>query len=196
MRFKSSTLIGSLGRGTASKPIGDIDLFVHLHVDKDLWETSYRSDSKKFLYRVREALNSTSTVQKIGAGGQAVRLFYADGLAVDVAAAEKYTSGDYGIPDGSGGWQTTNPLRHAEYLNERNALVSGDLKRVIQIAKQLNRAHSSRLSSFHLEMIAARTFASLGNDRRRALEVFFDFNRYNLSVQDPARDTAATFLRT
>lgn len=186
VRFQSSTLIGSLGRGTASKPVADIDLLVHLHVDMNLWETSYRGDSKKFLYRVRDALDSTSTVQKIGARGQAVRLFYTDGLTVDVAAVEKYTSGAYGIPDGSGGWLTTNPLKHEEYLNERNATVSGDIKRFIQIAKQWNRAHSSRLGSFHFEMLAARTFSSLDNDRRKALEIFFDHNSYNLSVQDPA----------
>lgn len=186
LRYKSATLIGSLGRGTASKPIDDIDLFVHIHVDTDLWEQSYRSDSKKYLYRVREALSATSTVQKIGARGQAVRLFYSDGLNVDVAAVEKYTSGSFAIPDGSGGWQTTNPIAHSEYLNRRNSELGGNLKRFIQVAKQWNRAHSSRLRSFHLEMLAAKTFSTLGSNRRAALEVFFSHAQYNLSVQDPA----------
>jgi hypothetical protein len=186
MRFKSATTIGSLGRGTASKPVDDLDLLVHIHVDNDLWERSYRHDSKNFLYRVREAVDATSTVQKIGARGQAVRLFYADGLNVDIAAVEKCTDGSYALPNGSGGWQTTNPIAHADYLNRRNAELSGDLKRFIQIAKQWNRAHSSRLSSFHLEMLAANTFSSLNNDRRNALEVFFNGIYYGLSVQDPA----------
>lgn len=186
VRFRKAWPIGSLGRKTASKPVADIDLLVHLHVDSKLWDESYRDDSTRFLYRIRNSLSSTSTVQKVGARGQAVRLFYSDGLTVDVAAVEKYSSGDYAIPNGSGGWQTTNPLRHAEYLDQRNAGVSGDLKRFIQIAKQWNIAHSSRLRSFHLEMLAASTFTSLDNDRRKALGVFFNTIHHNLSVQDPA----------
>jgi hypothetical protein len=186
VRFRKSWLIGSLGRKTASKPVADIDLLVYLDVEPKLWDEAYRDDSTKFLYRVRSSLSATSTVQKVGARGQAVRLFYSDGLTVDVAAVEKYTSGDYAIPNGSGGWLTTNPLRHAEYLDEENAKLSGDLKRFIQIAKQWNITHSSRLRSFHFEMLAAGTFTSLDNDRRKALEVFFDHIHYNLSVQDPA----------
>lgn len=186
VRFRKAWLIGSLGRKTATKPVADIDLLVHLHVDTKLWDETYGADSSKFLYRVRESLDSTSTVQKVGARGQAVRLFYTDGLTVDVAAVEKYSSGGYAIPNGSGGWLTTDPLRHAEYLDERNAMVTGDLKRFIQIAKQWNIAHSSHLRSFHFEMLAASTFSSLENDRRKALEKFFGHIHHNLSVQDPA----------
>lgn len=186
LKYQSTSLIGSFGRNTASRPFDDMDLFTHLHVDPDLWSKSYSTNSSEFLYRVRKVLNDASTVQKIGARGQAVRLFYSDGLIVDVAAVVKYTTGGYGIPDGSGGWLTTDPLKHAEYLNSQNAKLSGDLKRFIRIAKQWNRSHSRRLSSFHLEMLAARTFSELGTNSRAALRAFFDFNHYNLSVMDPA----------
>lgn len=184
--FQSAYLIGSLGRRTASNPVTDLDVMVHLHVDQALWDQSYSADSTKFFYRVRDGLEHATTVQKVGARGQAVRLFYTDGLTVDIAAVEKYSSGAYAIPNGTGGWLSTNPLRHAEYLNEQNANLSGDLKRFIKIVKQWNRAHSSRLHSFHLEMLAARTFSTLGSDTRAALKVFFNYNHYNLSVQDPA----------
>ncbi|WP_157108734.1 SMODS domain-containing nucleotidyltransferase [Aldersonia kunmingensis] len=186
MRFSTANVVGSLGRGTASKPFSDVDLLVRLVVDQDLWVQSYARDSSKFLYRVRTSLANTSTVAKIGARGQAVRLFYSDGLYVDVAAVEKYDTGAFAIPDGTGGWLSTNPLKHAEYLNERNRELGGNLKRFIQVVKQWNRAHSTYLSSFHLEMLAARTFSTLGSNRRTALKVFFDYNHYNLSVQDPA----------
>lgn len=184
--YQSTKIIGSLGRNTASKPVADIDLMVHLHVDIDLWNRKYRSDSSEFLYRVRRSLNSESTVQKIGARGQAVRLFYADGLEVDVAAVEKYSDGTYAIPDGSGNWLTTNPVKHETYLDACNGELVGDLKKVIRFAKQWNKAHSSRLGSFHLEMMAARTFGSMGTNSRTALRLFFDYNHQFLSVQDPA----------
>lgn len=184
--YRSHRIIGSLGRNTASRPVADIDLMVHLNVAMDLWNKSYKYNSSDFLYRVRRSLNNASTVKKIGARGQAVRLFYTDGLTVDVAAVEKYSDGSYAIPDGSGSWLTTNPVRHETYLNGQNERLTGDLKKIIRFAKQWNIAHSSRLSSFHLEMLVARTFAEMGTNSRTALRMFFDHNSYNLSVNDPA----------
>lgn len=186
IRYQSHKIIGSLGRNTACNPVDDIDLMVHLHVDQDLWNRRYRDNSSEFLYRVRKVLNENSPVRKIGARGQAVRFFYADGLSVDVAPVEKYTSGDYGIPDGAGNWLTTNPNKHETYLNDRNNALDGDLKKIIRFAKKWNKAHSSRLSSFHLEMLVARTYGTLGSNSRKALRLFFDYNMHNLSVQDPA----------
>jgi hypothetical protein len=96
------------------------------------------------------------------------------------------TSGGYGIPDGSGGWLTTDPVVHDNYLNEQNGQLSGDLKKIARFAKKWNRAHSSRLTSFHAEMHVARTFSSLGSNPRTALQLFFDFNHNYLTVSDPA----------
>ncbi len=186
MRYISSYLMGSMGRKTASRPFDDIDLMAHLKVDDELWRRKYQADSSDFLYRVRRVLNNASTVQKIGARGQAVRMFYADGLSVDVAAVVKYTNGGYGIPSGTGKWLTTDPVKHAAYVSERNQALGSNLKRVIVFAKQWNKAHSSRLSSFHVELLVACTFATLGSNRRTALRLFFDYNHYNLSVTDPA----------
>ncbi|NEW32348.1 hypothetical protein GV791_07205 [Nocardia cyriacigeorgica] len=183
--FGSAKIIGSLGRSTATNPVADIDLMVHMKVTDEAWR-KYQNDSAQFLYRIRNAVNGTSRVQKIGARGQAVSIFYADGLTVDVASMVQYTNGGYGIPDGGRGWLTTDPIRHETYLDEQNALLDGDLKKVIRLAKKWNKAHSSRLSSFHLEMLVARTFGTLGNDSREALRLFFDHNRDNLTVMDPA----------
>ncbi|MFF2142088.1 hypothetical protein [Kitasatospora sp. NPDC058190] len=185
IQFQSARIIGSLGRKTATNPVHDLDLMTVLYVEPDLWR-KYQRDSSDFLYRVRRAVNGESKVKKVGARGQAVSIFYQDGLTVDVAAMVKYDTGGYGIPDGSGNWLTTNPIRHEEYLNEQNDKLIGDLKKIVRFAKQWNKAHSSRLASFHLEMLVARTFASMGTNYRTALRLFFDYNHYNLSVQDPA----------
>jgi len=186
IQLEGTWVVGSMGRGTASKPFDDIDIMAHLHIDDDLWRRSYMANSSEFLYRVRTSLNQTSTVQKIGARGQAVRLFYQDGLSVDVAAVVKNSDGVYAIPNGTGGWLQTNPLQHASYINRRNGELGNNLKRFVIVVKQWNKAHSSRLSSFHLEMLAARTFSSLGSNRREALRAFFDYNLYKLSEFDPA----------
>lgn len=185
IRFQSAKIIGSLGRYTATNPVHDLDLMAVLEVEQRLW-WKYRWNSSDFLYRVRSAVNGESKVRKVGARGQAVSIFYADGLTVDVAAMVPYNTGGYGIPDGSGGWLTTNPVRHEEYLNDQNGKLVGDLKRLVRLAKQWNKAHGSRVASFHLEMMAARTYASLNTNYRDALRVFFDYNHNNLSVYDPA----------
>jgi hypothetical protein len=186
IQFQSASLIGSFGRNTASRPFDDIDIMAVLNVDSTLWATRYSGDSSDFLYRVRTALNNGTAIKKVGARGQAVRLFYTDGLSVDVAPVVKYTTTGYGIPDGSGHWLTTDPTIHASYLNQQNGKLSGDLKKVVRMAKKWNQAHSSLLTSFHIEMLVARTFASLGNNSRQALQVFFHHNQNNLSVSDPA----------
>ena len=72
MELLSTKIIGSADRGTLIRPIGDIDV---LAVFEDAAFYNYRNDSRKFLYRVRDALNEYS-VKVVGARGQAVRLFY------------------------------------------------------------------------------------------------------------------------
>lgn len=184
--YRSSQIMGSLGRNTATNPVADIDLLTVFDVDTWPWVSKYWWSSADFLYRVRRALNEKSTVKKVGARGQAVRFEYADGLHVDVAAVVAYSGGGYKIPDGSGHWLRTDPIRHEIYLNERNNAVPGDLKQLIRLAKQWNKAHGSHLSSFHLEMLVARTFNKLGANQRQALREFFDRNHHKLSIQDPA----------
>lgn len=186
IRFQSAKIIGSLGRDTATNPVADIDLMVVLEIDGWPWWTNYGWRPSAFLYRVRRSLNSESTVKKIGARGQAVRLFYSDNLVVDVAAMVQRGPDDYRIPDSSGEWLKTNPIRHESYLNERNAELSGDLKKIARFAKEWNKAHGSRIKSFHLEMLVAHTSDELGANSRTALRQFFDHSRRSLSVHDPA----------
>lgn len=186
MKYQSSYLMGSMAKRTASRPFNDVDLMVHIKVDDALWARTYQRNSSEFLNRVRRVLNDASAVKKIGARGQAVRMFYADGLSVDVAAVVKYPTSGYGIPSGTGTWLTTDPPVSDAYINRRSTELGNNLKRLIIFAKQWNKAHSSRLSSFHLELLAARTFSTLGTNRREALRIFFDYNAFNVSVYDPA----------
>jgi hypothetical protein len=72
----------------------------------------YRRDSQAFLYRIRETLNANTQVKKVGARGQAVRLFYTDGLHVDIAPVFEWSGdGGFGLPSGSGERMTCRPTR-------------------------------------------------------------------------------------
>jgi hypothetical protein len=185
MPIKSTTLIGSAGRSTIIRPVDDIDVLAEFTNKGGVFER-YRHDSRTFLYRVRDAMKSYSTVQVVGARGQAVRLFYANAPHVDIAPVFKWSTGGYGLPDGSGDWLTTDPDVHATYFAKRNEELGYRLKPLIRMLKRWNNVHSKYLKSFHLEVMASTVFTSLGNDSRDACEKFFSWGQNYLSVSDPA----------
>jgi hypothetical protein len=182
--LQKTKLIGSADRATIIRPLDDIDVMAVFENKDNVFE-KYRYDSQSFLYRIRDALSGYQ-VKIVGARGQAVRLFYKDAPHVDIAPVFHWNSGGYALPNGSGGWLTTDPDVHDDYMSKRNQELNYNLKPVVRMLKRWNNVHSKRLKSFHLEVLAASAFTSLGNDSRDALEKFFSHVKYNLSVQDPA----------
>ena len=185
MPVLNTKMIGSAGRETIIRPIDDVDLLVQFENKANIFET-YRKDSQTFLYRVRDGLKAYSSVQVVGARGQAVRFFYKDAPHVDVAPVFKWSGGGYALPDGKGGWLTTDPDFHADYMTKRNGELDSRLKPMVRMLKQWNRAHSSYFKSFHLEVIAAQVFTSIGGDSRAAAEKFFNSAQTSINVVDPA----------
>jgi tRNA nucleotidyltransferase (CCA-adding enzyme) len=98
MPLRSASLMGSAGRGTIIRPIDDIDVLAIFENKDEIFET-YRHDSKRFIYRIRDALNQYS-VEIVGTRGQAVRLFYKERPHVDIAPVFKWSGGGYALPDG------------------------------------------------------------------------------------------------
>lgn len=123
----------------------------------------YRWDSRKFLYRVREALDGYQ-IETVGARGQAVRLFYQSAPHVDIAPVFSYTGGGYALPAGDGTWITAGPDTHKTWFNKRNEELGHNLKPFVKILKRWNRVHSEHLKSFHLEVVAANFFSQLGSN--------------------------------
>lgn len=177
-------LIGSAARSTITKPVTDIDVMA-VFDDKQVWAT-YRGDSRKFLYRVRDKLNEKYRAQEVGARGQAVRLFYKQEPHVDIAVVFPHDHGGYVLPSGDGSWIRTGPEAHDKFLSDRNAALGGNLKRFTRMVKKWNDAHSKNLRSFHLEMIVQACFSSLGSNSRDAFDIFFRDAGNHLSVNDPA----------
>jgi hypothetical protein len=185
MPLKKTSLIGSAGRGTIIRPVVDIDVFAQFTNKDSVFET-YRNNSQAFLYRIRDALKSHSNVEIVGARGQAVRFFYSQPPHVDVAPVFMWNEGGYGLPDGTGGWMTTDPFAQDAYFAERNETLSNRLKPLVRMLKRWNACHSQYFRSFHLEVVAANVFSSLGGDSRYACEKFFECSQNFLDVNDPA----------
>jgi len=188
MPLLETKVIGSAGRKTLIRPVEDIDLFC-VFDDSQVW-SSYKQNSQELLYRVREALTGYR-VQTVGGRGQAVRLFYTKGPNVDITPAFRFydifgTQRGYVIPRGDKRWQQTDPYVHATFMARRNEELGYHLKPLVRKLKRWNRAHSSRLGSFHLELIVQAVFSSLGNNSRDATRVFFENAHAYLRVEDPA----------
>lgn len=194
MPLKSTKLIGSASRGTIIRPIDDIDVMA-VFENKDSIFEKYRYDSKSFIYRIRDALSGYS-VQIVGTRGQAVRLFYKQSPHVDIAPVFKWSGNGYALPDGQGGWLTTDPDAHNEYIDRRHRELGYKLKPIIRMFKRWNNIHSKYLKSFHLEVIVANVFTSLGGDSRDACEKLFEWAQNHITVFDPAQHSGdlSTYL--
>lgn len=183
--LRTTKLMGSAGRGTIIRPLDDIDVLAIFDNKDGIFEKQYQWDSQKFLYRVRNALNEYK-VEIVGARGQAVRLFYKQAPHVDIAPVFQYQGGGYALPSGTGGWITTDPDEHDTHINQRNSELGYRLKPMARMLKRWNNVHSKYLKSFHIEVMIATVFSSLGRDSRDACEKFFQWGQNYLDVNDPA----------
>lgn len=182
--LSKTILIGSAGRKTIIRPVEDVDVMAIFNNTNNIFD-KYRYDSKLFIYRIRDALNEYQ-VQVVGARSQAVRLFYKANPHVDIAPVFRWDTGGFIIPNGSGGWNKTDPILHDTYMAERDKVLDYYLKPLIKMLKRWNLEHSSYFRSFHLEILTASLFSKLGSNYRQALEMFFRTSQGRLSVFDPA----------
>ena len=178
-------LIGSADRGTIIRPINDIDVMAEFTNKHSIFE-QYRNDSGAFLQRIRTALNAKTSIKKIGARGQAVRLFYQSGAHVDIAPVFKWSTGGFGLPRGDGGWMTTDPEAQAAWFSGRRAEIGSNLTPMCKLVRRWNATHSHRFESFHLEVMVAAMFKTISSNYRTALQSFFEWAPNRITVSDPA----------
>ena len=178
-------LIGSAARGTIIRPINDIDVMAEFTNKDNIFE-QYRRNSGSFLQRVRTALNANTSIKKIGARGQAVRLFYTSGAHVDIAPVFRWSAGGFILPRGDGEWMLTDPEAQGKWFSDHRNTIGADLTSVAKLVRRWNAVHSSRFESFHLEVMVASMFKSLGSNHRSALKLFFELAPSWIRVSDPA----------
>lgn len=183
--LKRMIQIGSASRGTLIRPVNDLDVMAEF-VNKDSVFETYRYDSGAFLQRIRDALNAKTSIKSIGARGQAVRLFYTSGAHVDIAPVFKWSGSGYALPSGDGGWVTTDPEVQAVWFSERKHKLGSNLVSLCKLARRWNAVHSRRLGSYHLDVMTASMFGSLGSNWRDAMKCFFEWAPRYLDLQDPA----------
>lgn len=186
MPFVRTHPMGSAAKNTALRPLDDVDVLAEFEgVSGRAWQR-YQYDSRRFLYRIRDAYDGVDARQ-VGARGQAVRVFFQQSGYVDVAPVFRWSDDVFVLPNGAGGWLRTSPPTAQRWFSQRNATLNYQLPPIVRLLKQWNLTHSKRLRSYHLESVAAAYFTSLGTNYRQALEVFFRGAGNILSVQDPGQ---------
>ncbi len=145
--------IGSYGRETIIRWSRDIDLMVAL---SDAYWARSKDDSRSFLYGIRNVLNAAYGETEVSTKQVAVRMKLGDGLQVDLVPTFEAISGGFYIPNGSGGWQLTNPPYHDALVTVANGRTNFGLKPIVRLMKAWNYANGRHLRSFHLEMIVER----------------------------------------
>lgn len=148
--------IGSYNRETICAGERDIDLMACLepYGITDYWST-YKYDSKDFLYWVRDRLNDRYHATRVSSRKVCVKLDFTD-IVTDVSACFPRQNGGYLMPNGSGGWMDTNPPFHANFMSAANKDHDWKLKPLVRLIKAWNIANSHHLSSFHVELMVER----------------------------------------
>ncbi|MDP0400535.1 nucleotidyltransferase domain-containing protein [Tsukamurella strandjordii] len=142
---------GSWHHGTAISPTSDVDYFVTMPDVRP--ETSYTA-----LKALRASLTEGFPECWVWIDRPAVRVTYpSGGPAVEITPAYFRDADDYNIPDpASNGWIQSNPAIHLEYVNDVQHRTDGKAKSLIRLVKIWKAMNKVPVSSFYLEMRAAR----------------------------------------
>lgn len=144
---------GSFARGTMVRWTRDVDVMAALSVTK--YNPVYGDDSAKFLHMVRDALNERYGRTTASSKRVAVKLDFTDVVA-DVVPCFPRQGGGFLMPNGSGGWRSTNPPFHAALMRDANAAKEGRLKPLVRLLKAWNIANGHHLGSIHVELLVER----------------------------------------
>ncbi|HEX4418389.1 MAG TPA: CBASS oligonucleotide cyclase [Kofleriaceae bacterium] len=198
-------LVGSYARGTAIRPLNDIDVFLVL--DPSVHSARHHKEPTHILDRLRTALQACYPPPgpriRIRIQGRSVNIeFSRTEIGYDIIPAFSLTPDGtnvegmiYEIPDRDRqSWIKTNPERHRQECVSANARAGGMLNRLIKAAKYWNSAQCDAngdkpVRSFHLEVMAYEAFATKPTDERRGLWSLFGFlaTRITSRCSDPAR---------
>ncbi len=176
-----SRLVGSYRRGTAIRPLKDIDVFVVLDARE------HRRDAPesplRLLQTIERALRACYPGHKPRIQGRSVNIgFSGTEIDYDIVAAFAPTwtgAADseppyYEIPDRRAStWIRTNPAKHREACIAANERAGGMLNGLIKAVKHWNRANGKTLSGFHIEVMSYSALWSKPDDPRAGLRGLF-----------------------
>ena len=186
-------LVGSYRRGTAIRPLKDIDVFVVLDAG-----THRRDAPDPLLQTIKRALRAGYPDHDPRIQNRSVNIeFSGTEIAYDIVAAfpSAWTGAAdteppyYEIPDRRAAtWIRTNPAKHGEACIAANKRAGDMLNGLIKAAKHWNRDNGKPLSGFHIEVMSYEAFGWKPDDPRAGLWGLFQHlaSKVQSSCPDPA----------
>ncbi|WP_426748774.1 nucleotidyltransferase [Myxococcus faecalis] len=148
-------LSGSFKRGTALRPLHDVDVFVVVPPPRGSRTADDLLREVRQVFQAEWPKRTPPVLQR-----HSLRIDFSSGISVDVVPAFAHEQGGYLIPQrDTGAWIRTDPKVHQEVCAQADRLALGRLNPLIKLVKQWNRARdNSPLRSFHLEAMCYSAF--------------------------------------
>ncbi len=165
---------GSIPRFTALKGKADLDIMVVLHYSKHIKDKT----PTQVLQSVRDALGEYRN--QVRKNGQAVTLHYDTWPNVDIVPVSRSVDSKgnvthYNVPNANtNNWIESNPKSHSSELDSYAGNCGTDFRKVIKMMKSWNNCHSGYLQSYHIEVMALKSFHSKLDDLPWNMFQFFD----------------------
>lgn len=177
--LKSHFRFGSSTRGTILPRVmdehSDIDYMI-VFKDGDSVPQTYLDRLRRFVekyYATSEIYQSSPTI-----------VLVLNHIKFDLVPAKTMWYGGFQIPDGSGGWQDTDPNDFNSKLEEKNKSNSNLIKPTIRLAKYWNAVNGYLYDSFSFEKwIVGQWFLGCANQRDYLFTVFDNLSPENEQTQ-------------
>lgn len=145
--------VGSYARNTMCASERDIDFLAIFNAyGKDKYWERYKDDSRKFLYWVRDNLNDRYAATKVSSRQICVKLDFTQ-IVTDVTPGFARKGGGFLIPNGRGGWMSTNPPFHTDFMAHADNEHKYALKPIVRLMKWWNISNGHHLQSLHMELL-------------------------------------------
>lgn len=166
---------GSIPRFTALSEHADLDIMVVLHYGKHIKDKS----PADVLADIRDHLKDYRP--SVRRNGQAVTLRYKTWPNVDVVPVSRTTNAEgevthFNVPNANTGeWIKSRPKTHSRNIETVASSGGENFRQLIKFIKHWSRRNGDYLQSYHIEVLALKTFESSGElvDITWDLVVFF-----------------------
>jgi hypothetical protein len=155
--FTGSTIrvIGSYGKGTAVRPVRDVDImFVMPSREFPRWDAYKGNGQSALLQEIRRVLNTRYPRTDISGDGQVVVVPFQSGHSVEVLPAWELTNGKYRTPNthNGGSWHDADHDAEKEFVEKSDNASNGNARHLIKMLKVWQEHCSVPIKSLALEL--------------------------------------------
>jgi Second Messenger Oligonucleotide or Dinucleotide Synthetase domain len=153
-----SLVVGSWGKGTATRPPRDVDIYFIIPYEVYLrYEGRSGNRQSALLQEVKSVLCGTYPSTEMRGDGQVVVVRFSNSYSVEVVPAILLQNGRYWICDTAeqGKYRVTDPQAEAMYIENVDISTNRNLRPLIRMLKSWQAFCSVPIKSFQIELVAA-----------------------------------------